>query len=203
MIRRPPRSTQSRSSAASDVYKRQTYSYRVSATSNIKFSPRSPSIKSGRPWYAVSKATAKRVPSLTKHKEVPAPKVNETVKNKKADKASEMVEQQKGSDPGSSHPEKEKEETKNHERSSLQRSKYTHSELQTIQSRIKDSLRQQGVVSSDIALSPGPISLPNWPGYNQGCKFRLPYRGLPARACLLYTSPSPRDATLSRMPSSA
>ena len=25
----------------------------------------------------------------------------------------------------------------------------------------------------------------------------------PARACLLYTSPSPRDATLSRMPSSA
>ena len=27
--------------------------------------------------------------------------------------------------------------------------------------------------------------------------------GFPADACLLYTSPSPRDATLSRMPSSA
>ena len=26
---------------------------------------------------------------------------------------------------------------------------------------------------------------------------------IPARTCLLYTSPSPRDATLSRMPSSA
>ena len=29
------------------------------------------------------------------------------------------------------------------------------------------------------------------------------YNGLPLRGCLLYTSPSPRDATLSRMPSSA
>ena len=28
-------------------------------------------------------------------------------------------------------------------------------------------------------------------------------RGYPPTACLLYTSPSPRDATLSRMPSSA
>ena len=34
--------------------------------------------------------------------------------------------------------------------------------------------------------------------------FRLAGRGLmPSRRCLLYTSPSPRDATLSRMPSSA
>ena len=29
------------------------------------------------------------------------------------------------------------------------------------------------------------------------------YTGAPYYACLLYTSPSPRDATLSRMPSSA
>ena len=28
-------------------------------------------------------------------------------------------------------------------------------------------------------------------------------RGIAAKICLLYTSPSPRDATLSRMPSSA
>ena len=27
--------------------------------------------------------------------------------------------------------------------------------------------------------------------------------GIPNQSCLLYTSPSPRDATLSRMPSSA
>ena len=29
------------------------------------------------------------------------------------------------------------------------------------------------------------------------------YKGLSTKSCLLYTSPSPRDATLSRMPSSA
>ena len=32
------------------------------------------------------------------------------------------------------------------------------------------------------------------------CKYAIPYL---QKACLLYTSPSPRDATLSRMPSSA
>ena len=31
----------------------------------------------------------------------------------------------------------------------------------------------------------------------------LPDKDRPAEGCLLYTSPSPRDATLSRMPSSA
>ena len=34
-------------------------------------------------------------------------------------------------------------------------------------------------------------------------KFRRTLAFLPLRVCLLYTSPSPRDATLSRMPSSA
>ena len=33
--------------------------------------------------------------------------------------------------------------------------------------------------------------------------FDLPAKEGPADGCLLYTSPSPRDATLSRMPSSA
>ena len=34
--------------------------------------------------------------------------------------------------------------------------------------------------------------------------YRFPYEGIPLNSiCLLYTSPSPRDATLSRMPSSA
>ena len=33
--------------------------------------------------------------------------------------------------------------------------------------------------------------------------FTVSWTDLPSRSCLLYTSPSPRDATLSRMPSSA
>ena len=36
-----------------------------------------------------------------------------------------------------------------------------------------------------------------------GCKVTGWKIGLTSKACLLYTSPSPRDATLSRMPSSA
>eukprot|EP01016_Furgasonia_blochmanni_P026887 TRINITY_DN28433_c0_g1_i1.p1 TRINITY_DN28433_c0_g1~~TRINITY_DN28433_c0_g1_i1.p1 ORF type:complete len:105 (+),score=34.76 TRINITY_DN28433_c0_g1_i1:12-326(+) len=36
MIRRPPRSTQSRSSAASDVYKRQVHGFTASGNANIK-----------------------------------------------------------------------------------------------------------------------------------------------------------------------
>ena len=44
---------------------------------------------------------------------------------------------------------------------------------------------------------------------DRGARVRIEQKALPAqaaaapRACLLYTSPSPRDATLSRMPSSA
>ena len=36
-----------------------------------------------------------------------------------------------------------------------------------------------------------------------GKHWKYPNRGVVVRSCLLYTSPSPRDATLSRMPSSA
>ena len=36
MIRRPPRSTQSRSSAASDVYKRQVYDYSLKADQSFQ-----------------------------------------------------------------------------------------------------------------------------------------------------------------------
>ena len=38
---------------------------------------------------------------------------------------------------------------------------------------------------------------------NNNAKFQIPARFDGNRNCLLYTSPSPRDATLSRMPSSA
>ena len=43
----------------------------------------------------------------------------------------------------------------------------------------------------------------------KGCEYLFPYQfdakeiAAQLHACLLYTSPSPRDATLSRMPSSA
>ena len=48
--------------------------------------------------------------------------------------------------------------------------------------------------------------LPDSPVNCLGLQFRNPVglaAGLDKNACLLYTSPSPRDATLSRMPSSA
>ena len=44
------------------------------------------------------------------------------------------------------------------------------------------------VPESDINDQSGPETIANWTSFN---------------SCLLYTSPSPRDATLSRMPSSA
>ena len=39
--------------------------------------------------------------------------------------------------------------------------------------------------------------------YNLGRRFDLVYTKSPLKACLLYTSPSPRDLSTSRMPSSA
>ena len=132
---------------------RHTYSYHVSSTSSIKHSPRSISMKSGRPWYAASKMVTKRATSLPKHKDnntqcqVIAHKVSDIVKsNKKPAAEKEEVEKQKESnESGSSLPEK-KEAAKKEDKNDHRRSKYSSSELQTIQSRIKDSLRQQGVV---------------------------------------------------------
>ena len=128
---------------------RHTYSYRVSSTSSIKHSPRSISMKSGRPWYAASKIATKRAPSLPKHKDNAhiAHQVSATVKsNKKSAAEKEKVDEQKESnESGSSLPEK-KEAAKKEEKNNHRRSKYSSSELQTIQSRIKESLRQQGVV---------------------------------------------------------
>ena len=140
----PARSSSNKESAS---FNRHTYSYRVSATSNIQLTPKSPSsIKSGRPWHAITKVTTKRAHSLNKHRDIPVTKVVETAKNKRVEK--EKAEQQKEKENGGSLPEKKKEESKKEEKSSSQSSnKYSSSELQTIQSRIKDSLRQQGVVS--------------------------------------------------------
>ena len=49
---------------------------------------------------------------------------------------------------------------------------------------------QEGVLDTEV-------------GYTGGDNKDPDYRNHPGHACLLYTSPSPRDATLSRMPSSA
>ena len=53
--------------------------------------------------------------------------------------------------------------------------------------KLETSARAIGMGGSHVASGRGISGIP----YN------------PASACLLYTSPSPRDATLSRMPSSA
>ena len=144
----PPPSRSNTKQTASST-NRHTYSYRVSATSNVKYVPKSPfSIKSGRPWHAVSKVTAKRAPTLTKHKGYSVPKPVEAVKNKRPEK--EKLEQQKENDSGRSLSEKKKEEctvSSTEGRGVSSRSKYSRSELQMIQSRVKESLRQQGVVS--------------------------------------------------------
>ena len=56
-------------------------------------------------------------------------------------------------------------------------------------------LQARGFTEEDFALS--------HPGGALGRRLLLKVRGLLHTGCLLYTSPSPRDATLSRMPSSA
>ena len=43
----------------------------------------------------------------------------------------------------------------------------------------------------------------SWPRVSATCDYQVPLRFEEIVDCLLYTSPSPRDATLSRMPSSA
>ena len=60
---------------------------------------------------------------------------------------------------------------------------------------IKDFMLQGGCPNSKDPNSPKAGT--GGPGYQINCEFH------PELNCLLYTSPSPRDATLSRMPSSA
>ena len=51
-------------------------------------------------------------------------------------------------------------------------------------------------------VNPGPVFGPTLSGNLEGAPSKLP-ESVGPNTCLLYTSPSPRDATLSRMPSSA
>lgn len=129
---------------------RQAYSYRVSATSSIKHSPRSISMKSGRPWHMASKVTIKRAPSFPKQKDpvrtaIKVSSTSDTVKgNKKFVTEKEKVEKQKESSDSSDGPSKD--EHKKEKTDQNHRPKYSNSELQTIQLRVKESLQQQGVV---------------------------------------------------------
>ena len=70
-----------------------------------------------------------------------------------------------------------------------------------------DALTAQGKTRSEIAIACGYCTVE---GNNTKIHFTDFYMALlevkgvdDTEACLLYTSPSPRDATLSRMPSSA
>ena len=100
--------------------------------------------------------------------------------------------------------------------------------LDTIKRRNKKDLKWPKIIIAVLStiglVDTGSITLKNWglfqslscPGIKNGCDtvlnspwgtlFENNQVNLPlslAGVCLLYTSPSPRDATLSRMPSSA
>ena len=71
------------------------------------------------------------------------------------------------------------------------------------------AIHYQGVSSSDraclVAVAQAAIVATNKDFLGQNVEISTQWRNLAAQyyPCLLYTSPSPRDATLSRMPSSA
>ena len=79
-------------------------------------------------------------------------------------------------------------------------------------SELSRAFNQQGVGARSLIVAAGPLAnfllaiLLYWAVFMNGSHELLAIMGEPkaaSPACLLYTSPSPRDATLSRMPSSA
>ena len=59
------------------------------------------------------------------------------------------------------------------------------------------------IISGAVVPSSNAIGLHFYPIWEAASLDEWLYNGGPYQFCLLYTSPSPRDATLSRMPSSA
>ena len=76
-------------------------------------------------------------------------------------------------------------------------------ELDTAQTRLRDASDRLGGQGADwVRTARHQVHLAR--GESQERLWKLEHRALDlADDCLLYTSPSPRDATLSRMPSSA
>ena len=64
----------------------------------------------------------------------------------------------------------------------------------------KEGVREAGATPRTFAT---PLVIDGIAMGNFGMKYSLPSREVIANTCLLYTSPSPRDGLLSRMPSSA
>ena len=57
-----------------------------------------------------------------------------------------------------------------------------------------------------VAATPTPMPTPSFPGASSCARLPVQTKDIgncPVEGCLLYTSPSPRDGLLSRMPSSA
>ena len=81
-------------------------------------------------------------------------------------------------------------------------------ELAEGRSQSKEWYRSQltyGLESYSGGFEPGDIIFFSYAAATEKLPFydRFPMVRITDRSCLLYTSPSPRDATLSRMPSSA
>ena len=65
--------------------------------------------------------------------------------------------------------------------------------------QVADGTEQDAARAIDAARA----ALPAWMNETAYARSAVLYRAYQLMLCLLYTSPSPRDATLSRMPSSA
>ena len=75
---------------------------------------------------------------------------------------------------------------------------FSQEEFNSRIAKVKKSMHKRGV---DILLTTDPSNMNYLTGYD-GWSFYVP-QGVIISICLLYTSPSPRDRTRSRMPSSA
>ena len=171
MIRRPPRSTQSRSSAASDVYKRQAVSGDADSWMGLAVI--------GEDGLHLFKPmeTLREIPRENQRRAFPLTAIF-------ADRTMDITESTR---PG----------------------------MQTVfassDNPITIPLDQNQENSSEILFYPGALtfSSPESGSWVWARSTNLNYTGswnlasLDHGICLLYTSPSPRDATLSRMPSSA
>eukprot|EP00657_Telonema_sp_P-1_P006075 TRINITY_DN24085_c0_g1_i1.p1 TRINITY_DN24085_c0_g1~~TRINITY_DN24085_c0_g1_i1.p1 ORF type:complete len:168 (+),score=80.92 TRINITY_DN24085_c0_g1_i1:49-552(+) len=167
MIRRPPRSTQSRSSAASDVYKRQLQGGGRTGSSapSDSQSPKKGPIKS---------AFAHQI-DFSQEKQAPAVSVGAHLQLDSSEMSSEAGAEGQESPPKPAQATREEQQAeKEREVLALQETLSSfEAAASTLQRSIERRKAQINKLETDL------------------------------ESCLLYTSPSPRDRTRSRMPSSA